>query len=120
MALTCVSIGRYADARELYDLAIEQMGKVAGGELEQAITYLNMADALVAERGMEQSEDAVEELLDTAYALFDATSAPHDGYYAFVCEKCAPVFSYYGYFLAADDLTGRAQAIYAANGEEAR
>ena len=120
MALTCVSLGRYADARELYALAIDQMGKVAGGELEQAITYLNMADALVAEQGMEQSEDEVERLLDTAYALLDTTSAPRDGYYAFVCEKCAPVFSYYGYFLAADDLTVRAQAIYAANGEAER
>ena len=119
MALTCVSLGRHADARELYALAVEQMGKVAGGELEQAITYLNMADALVAEKGLEQSERKIEELLDTAYALFDSTSAPHDGYYAFVCEKCAPVFSYHGYFLAADDLSERAKRIYAANQEEA-
>ena len=37
---------------------------------------------------------------------------PRDGYYAFVCEKCAPTFDYYGYFLIADDLNERAKAIY--------
>jgi len=115
MALTCIALGRHDQARNLYELAIEQMGKVAGGELEQAITYLNMADAVVAELGMEESEAKVEELLDRAYALFDTTPAPRDGYYAFVCEKCAPTFAYYGYFIAADDLTARAERIYAAN-----
>ena len=34
------------------------------------------------------------------------------GYYAFVCEKCAPTFEYYGYFLAAQDLNERAEAGY--------
>ena len=120
MALTCVALGRYAEARSLYAHALERMGRVPGGELEQAITYLNIADAAVAELGMEAAEPRVEKLLDMAYALFDTTTAPLDGYYAFVCEKCAPVFSYYGYFLAAEDLAERAAAIYAANGEDAR
>ena len=116
MALTCVSLGRFAEAGELYALALSQMERVEGGELEQAITLLNMADALVAEKGMEEAEAKTEELLDRAYALFDTTSAPRDGYYAFVCEKCAPVFSYYGYFLAAEDLSTRAERLYAEGG----
>ena len=61
------------------------------GELEQAITWLNMADALEAERGAEAAEGEVEEYLDRAAALLDTASLPRNGYYAFVCEKCAPV-----------------------------
>lgn len=120
MALTCVSLGSFTEADALYDLALEQMARVPGGELEQAITLLNRADAVVAEQGMENCEQTVEELLDRAYALFDSTTAPRDGYYAFVCEKCAPVFSYYGYFLAAEDLSSRAEKIYSAAGGDDR
>ena len=117
MALTCVDLGRFAEAAELYGRALAQMEKVEGGELERAITLLNIADALVAEQGMEAVEGRVFDLLDEAYGLFDATAAPRDGYYAFVCEKCAPVFSHYGSFLAADDLSARAEGIYARVGE---
>ena len=39
-------------------------------------------------------------------------SLPRDGYYAFVCEKCAPVFGYYGYFLTEQELNRRAREIY--------
>ena len=121
MALTCVKLGRFAEARELYALALEQMSKVEGGELEQAITYLNMADAAVAEHGMEAAEAEVYGLLDKAADLFDTTAAPRDGYYAFVCEKCAPTFAHYGYFLVAEDLESRAEALYSqANEGDAR
>ena len=30
---------------------------------------------------------------------FKCQNLKKDGYYAFVCEKCAPVFGHYGYFL---------------------
>ena len=35
-----------------------------------------------------------------------------DGYYAFVCEKCATVFDYYGRFFYANELKARARRIY--------
>ena len=118
MALTCVKLERFDEARELYALALAQMEQVPGGELEQAITYLNMADAAVAELGMETAEAEVFDLLDKAAELFDATAAPRDGYYAFVCEKCAPTFAHFGYFLVAQDLETRAAELYAkANGD---
>ena len=120
MALTCVKLGRFEETRELYALALERMAQVEGGELEQAITYLNMADAVVDERGMEAAESEVYDLLDKAAELLDTTSAPRDGYYAFVCEKCAPTFAHYGYFIVAEDLSARADELYAqANGGEA-
>ena len=112
MALTCVALGRYAQAHALYDQAMTVMGTVPGGVLEQAITCLNRADAFTAELGPEAAEEKVSALLDQAYDLLHDDSAPHNGYYAFVCEKCAPTFSYYGYFLAAQELETEAKQIY--------
>lgn len=115
MALTCVAAGLYPQAYELYDKALEKMATVPNGVLEMAITYLNIANAEEAEKGMEAAETRIFELLDKAADLLDTPSVPHDGYYAFVCEKCAPVFAYYGYFMNAEDLKKRAEDIYAGN-----
>lgn len=112
MALTLTALGRYAEAHALFDRAMEMMAKVPGGVLEQAITCLNRADALVAEQGMEEAEHAVFDLMDQAYDLLNSPGVMKNGYYAFVCEKCAPVFSYYGYFAAAEELNREAENIY--------
>ncbi|MBO5995079.1 MAG: tetratricopeptide repeat protein, partial [Firmicutes bacterium] len=112
MALSCVSLKKYDEALELYDKALNEMKKVKGGELEQAITCLNMADALNAHYGIEEAEAGIFELLDRAWDLIESTEAPKDGYYAFVCSKCAPAFSYYGYFMAANELNRRSEEIY--------
>ena len=163
MALTCVSLRRFDEADAYYHKALDIMGTVEGGQLEQAITYLNMADAVAAkaedalgqmassevgpaettqplatdpttgsdfaagpegeaawrsatsEHGDElakQCEEQIGGYLDMALELLDTPSVPRDGYYAFVCEKCAPAFGYHGYFLAEADLAERAKAIY--------
>ena len=113
MALTLVALGRYEDAYALYEKAMRVMENVEHGALEQAITCLNIADAKTAQLGAEAADREVEALLDRAYDLLDTPGLPRDGYYAFVCEKCAPSFSYYGYFLGADTLKKRSEAIYA-------
>jgi len=113
MALTCAALGRYAEANELYDKAMDVMGRVDCGQWEQAITCLNRANAVEAELGLEAGEARIGELLDQAYDLLDTPGLPRNGYYAFVLEKCAPTFSYYGYFLAARTLKERSEAIYA-------
>ncbi len=112
MGLTDVALGRYDEAFGLYEKALGVMADVENGALEQAITYLNMADAFEAQLGAEQAESKVFDLLDKAYDLLTLPDLKHDGYYAFVCEKCAPSFSYYGYFAAAAELNKRAEQIY--------
>lgn len=112
MALTYTALQNYDEALALYDKALAVMANAPDGELEQAITYLNMADVYDAQLGSEAAESKVEELLDKAYDLLINSDVKHDGYYAFVCEKCAPVFSHYGYFLAAGELNKIAEAIY--------
>lgn len=111
MALSLAVCGRYEEAEEMFRRAIEVMKKQENGELEQAITWLNMADAAEAALGAEAAEDAVEEYLETAEALLNTESLPRNGYYAFVCEKCAPVFGHYGWFMAEAELKRRAKEI---------
>ena len=112
MALTFAALGRFDEAFVYYDKALTCMEKVNNGELERAITYLNMADAYTASLGGEAAENKVFDLLDKAYDLLNTPSVPKNGYYAFVCEKCAPAFSYYGYFAAADEFNRKAKEIY--------
>ena len=112
MALTYVALNNFDEAFSLYKKALAKMENVENGCLEQAITYLNMADALEAKDGSEKAESTVFEYLDRAYELLTGENVTKDGYYAFVCEKCAPSFSYHGYFLAANELNKRAESIY--------
>ncbi len=112
MGLTLVSLRRFAEANALYEKAIETMEHAEHGALEQAITYLNMANAAEDEMGLLDASETIDGDLETAMALLDAPGIPHEGYYAFVCEKCAPTFEYYGWFQAAEDLGSRARAWY--------
>jgi len=112
MALALTAVGEYAEAGRMFRLALDVMEHQEHGELEQAITWLNMADALEAERGAEAAEGEVEEYLNRAAELLDTASLPRNGYYAFVCEKCAPVFGHYGYFLKEAELNKCAEEIH--------
>ena len=112
MALTLTELGMHREAEELYQKAIKVMEKQKNGELEVAITYLNIADLIAARDGLENGEKEIEKQLLEAEKLLYTDSLPRDGYYAFVCEKCAPVFGYYGYFLTEQELNRRARGIY--------
>ena len=112
MALVCTTLGRFAEAHGLYDKAMDCMASVPGGALEQAITCLNRADAVAAEAGEEQGEARIGALLDEAWGLLHAPDVPKNGYCAFVYEKCAPSFAYYGRFADAAELQKEAETLY--------
>ena len=118
MALALVDVGEYAAADELYRRALEVMAHNRYGQLEMAITYLNMANAAEYERGLIAAEEYINDCLDHARELLDTPDIPRNGYYAFVCEKCAPTFGYYGYFLDEREYSQRAQNIYSGGGNE--
>ena len=135
MALTCTELGRFEEALALYEKAADLMGRVPDGELEQAITYLNMANTVEVQLGLEAGEQQINALVERAEELLEAKgeellgkgeAALTDGtdlramkqeerarlgYYAFVCEKCAPTFAYYGYFMTAESLTERSEEL---------
>lgn len=111
MALALCDLQRFSEAQELYRRAVSVMEGCPRGELEVAITYLNMAEAHEAEVGPLDADEAVQERLRLARALLDGHQV-RDGYYAFVCEKCASVYGYYGQFAYAAELEERARRIY--------
>ena len=88
------------------------MLETENGECDAAITYLNLADLTAAEKGAEEGEKEIEEYLDRAEALLEARKYESEGYYAFVCDKCAPVFTHYGRFFYGKELKARAEEIY--------
>ena len=113
MALALVDLGRYAEARALYQRALAVMTAQPNGGMELAVTELNLADLAAAERGLLEAEAEIEARLDRAWALLEDPALPRNGDYAFVCEKCASSFDYYGRFADAQSLKERAEEIYA-------
>jgi hypothetical protein len=64
------------------------------------------------EQGPEAGRARIRALVQQATVLLRDESIPRDGYYAFVCEKCAPVFGHYGYFAAETELKRRVKEIH--------
>ncbi len=112
MALAHAALAQYDEAFAFYAKALAVMEQVENGEPEQAITHLNLANAVEDAIGMEDGIERIEEHVNRAMELLDTPSLPRDGNYAFVCEKCAPTFDYYGQFMYAAALRQRAQEIY--------
>lgn len=111
MALALVDLKRYKEAYSFYEKALKVMSGICKKEPEQAITILNMASAAEAELGLEQAEDRIREYIEKAIELLDSCKDRTDGNYAFVCEKCASVFGYYGYFYYENQLNERIRSI---------
>ncbi len=114
MALALVDLERYSEAYECYERAISVMQGCENGELEVAITYLNIASAKEQEQGIEIADEQIQAYLEKSRALIE-NYEKRDGYYAFVCEKCAPTFGYYGHFYYENELKERARRIYEGN-----
>ena len=115
MALTLVDLARYDEAETYYGKALDCMAQVEHGELEQAITWLNRADAAVLKDGAAASQEEIAGYLEQAKALLETPTVPRNGYYAFVLEKCAPAFYCHGDAAYGEVIETRAKELYAAN-----
>lgn len=109
MALAYVDLKEFRNAYQLYEKALKIMSDKPP---EQAITYLNMASCTEAEAGLEGGAEKIAEYAEKAMKLLEECKEQRDGNYAFVLEKCASVFSYYGYFYYANQITERYRRIY--------
>ena len=112
MGLALVDLKRFRQAEEFYQKALAVLNGLSEKEPEQAITYLNMATAAEIEYGLTQAQDAIEELAQKAKSCMEIGKHRTDGNYAFVCEKCASVFGYYGFEEYAAQLNERCRRIY--------
>ena len=110
MALAYVDAGEYSEAEKNYKRAITVLSKNTNTENEIAITYINMAHLYRNEYG--ESEQKIYDCMEKAWEYLSSEKIKKNGYHAFVCEKCAPSFEFFGYFVYADDLKGRIKEIY--------
>ena len=111
-ALALVDLKKFGEAREAYARALAIIMAAEGGEPEQAITELNLASLTEAEKGLEGGAEEIEKHLENAEALLKKEGLEKNGNYAFVAEKCATVFEYYGWFMTASELKAEAEKIY--------
>ena len=110
MGLALVDLKRFREAEALYQKAISVMEQAPDKEPEQAITYLNLATAAEMEHGL--NHPRIARYAQKAMVCMDIGKDRTDGNYAFVCEKCATVFGYYGYEDYARELKERCRRIY--------
>lgn len=113
MSSALSDLKRYDEALDLCEKALAILAKSKGNEPEEAITYLNMTAMYEARDGREKAETDIEHCLTEAWKkLMAAAPVTEEGYLAFVYEKCAPTFGYYGWFMAGNELQKRAEEIY--------
>ena len=108
-ALALSDLERYDEALDHYQNAIDIMAQKEYGGLEIAVTLMNVAELF--ER-MGENDALIEQSLEQAFAYLDDPQLPQNGYYAFVCRKCAPTFGHFGWFMTEKDLNERANRIY--------
>ncbi len=109
-ATALVDVGDYATALNFYNKAIEITSRDLKSQLDCAITYVNLAHLYEKSEGL-QSEN-IENCLSRAELIFNDERMEKNSYYAFVCEKCAPSFDYFGFFMTALRLQKEAREIY--------
>ena len=112
MAVTLTSLGRYDEAIKMLDRALAAVELAERSEGEQAVSWLNLADAYAAKLGLEKAGEDIRRCCEKAAALLDTEELYSDVNYAFYCEKCAPVFEYYGFSEAAKVFAERAEKIH--------
>jgi len=112
MALALTDLERWDEAEALFRRALDVMEQVENGEIDCAITFCNLADLYCAKLGSLDGEEQIFACLEKAMQLLDTEGLPRSDYYAFVCEKCAPCFGYYGFFIYENELKERAKAFY--------
>ncbi len=108
MALALVDLGDFDWAEKTYFKALAVMKNIYGGQSHSAITYVNLAH-MYEQTGKTQK---INECLNKAYDLLKSDALKHDGYYAFVLQKCAPSFNYFGRQDVYEQFTKEAKSIY--------
>ncbi|MBQ4506081.1 MAG: tetratricopeptide repeat protein [Firmicutes bacterium] len=112
LGLVYFDLDRYDEALEVYDKALSVVRDIPGQQPEAAITMLNIADVYVFKYGFAEGESRIRGAIEQAWVYLNVPGQEQSGNYAFVCEKCAPVFEYYGYTEYADECRVRAKRIY--------
>ena len=110
------NMGTCLAALERYDEAMSYYGKalsiVKGNSLtpiEEAVTYLNMAEA--ASRMDPENTEETEKYVDACLGIFFDQKSPRDDYYSYFAKNCASGLKDLGYFRDAKKLLTIAEQI---------
>ena len=109
-ATTLTDLERFSEAEELYSKAVLLTGAKVEGLLDCAVSYVNLAHLFEKSEGLESEK--IEKCLANAENVLNDSRIERNPYYAFVCEKCAPSFDYFGFFFFANELNERSKKIY--------
>ncbi len=107
-ALTLVDLKDYDGAIECYNLALTNLKFTDREHVDGAITLVNMAHLY----DMLSNKQKTVDCLFSAFDLLNNEQNEHNGYYAYVLEKCAPSFRQFGYHKIADDFEKLSGEIY--------
>ena len=88
------------------------VGETSNPVLSETISCLNLADTGAAQYGTVIGMPLISSELDRAWGYLNTEGQIQDGNYAFVCEKCAPIFGFYGQKDREAELARRAKVIY--------
>lgn len=108
-ATTLADLARFDEAETLYKKALA-LTREAKNFPDCAVTYVNMAHLYEAWENIESPKIA--ECLAHAEHLLLEQCAERNSYFAFVAEKCAPAFDYFGHFFVAGQLREISREIY--------
>lgn len=100
----------YEKAERLYKKAIEITSVGAKRLPDCAVSYVNLAHMYEKSKGLE--EPLIYECMERAEKILETEEIERNALLAFVAEKCAPSFDYFGYFLFAEKLKKQARDIY--------
>ena len=110
-ALALTDLGRFSEAEECFKKALAITEKISPANPDIAVTLVNLAHLYDASGAQEKITDC----LFDAFAVLNRDDAVKNGYYAFVCTKCAPSFAYFGYGVIEKQLLAEAGEIYERN-----
>lgn len=111
-ALALADLSEYEKAQECFEKALAVLG--GNAPCDEAITYVNLAE-LSCKAG--KDEKTIDGYLEKGYLRLTCDKVERDGYFAFVCRKCAPAYGYYGFFKRQIELDKFADEIYQKNGK---
>lgn len=115
MGIAMMSLKHYDEALRVFNQALAILDDKPHHKIDQAITYLNIADLYELKLGLIDGSNLIDKAINEALKILNDQNITRDGYYAFVCEKCETVLRYYGYFSDASEIKERAQNIYERN-----
>lgn len=111
-ALCLVDLKKYDKAEECYKNALQILNKKSKVLPDIAVTKVNMAHLYYEWNG---DKKQITDCLFDAYGVLTDEKVQKNGYYAYVCSKCAPSFEFFGYDVIAKELQEMAKNIYARN-----